>query len=146
MKEIPSVTTMVEELKRQTHQFVLVLSDYYYSDTVDMWRDLCGKKSVIVIDSTSQLPVIVSAIVGLTEGTLDVTDLKEHLGGGGAELIAQLSNIEIGAQAKLRHALPHPIPKVGDIFANKGDLWPIQSGETLNKNDFMGLSDSIEYL
>ena len=146
-KEVPSVKAMVDVLKQQTHQFVLVLSDYYYRDTLELWRDLCGEKSVIVIDSTSQLPAVISAIIGLTEGTLDVTDLKKHHGEhGNSKLIAQLSNIEIGAQAALRHALPHPVPKAGDIFANKGDVWPIQPGEATNSDSSVEATDHIEYL
>ena len=72
--------------------------------------------------------------------------LKEHLGKyGDSELIAQLSNIDIGAQAKLRHALPHPVPKAGDIFANKGDTWPIQPGESPEEEP-AETPDHIEYL
>lgn len=127
--EIPSVKTVVEALKEKTHQFVLVLSDYRYN-AFSKWSELCGEGSVIMIDTTLQLPKVISAIIGLTEGTLDVTQLKKHLDDQGtAKLINQLSKIDIGAQARLRRNLPHPVPKLGDIFAKKGDLWPIQPGE-----------------
>jgi hypothetical protein len=62
------------------------------------------------------------------------------------DLIKQLSSIDIGAQAKLRHALPHPVPKAGDIFRNKGDLWPIQPGEEDAEDTPMEAPDHIEYL
>lgn len=123
--EVPSLETMVKTLKEKTHQFVLILRDYYYDDTVKLWEDLCGEKNVIQIRSTKQLPLIISAIIGLTEGTLEITDLPEHLRDTNDDsLIQQLSKIDIGAQAKLRHALPHPVPKAGDVFAKKEDIWP----------------------
>lgn len=150
MQEVPSVQAMVADLKRVTHQFVLVLSRYSYHDTLYLWRELCGENSVIVIDSTRQLPAVISAIIGLTEGTLDLAELEKYLDGipNKADLIEQLSGIDVGAQAKLRHALPHPVPKAGDIFKDKGDTWPIQPGEASGE-DGDGSEETenhIEYL
>lgn len=148
MSEIPSVQKMTAELKQKTHQFVLVLAKQYYTDTLDMWTNLCGRNSVIVIEHTRQLPKIISAIIGLTEGTLDIAELEEYLGDtpNKSDLIRQLSNIDIGAQAKLRHALPHPVPKAGDIFRNKSDTWPIQPGETSEEDEPEETPGHIEYL
>lgn len=144
-KEMPDVKQMVKRLKEQTHQFVLLLEDYRYSAYAD-WRRLCGDKSVIIISSTEQLPKVISAIIGLTEGTLDVTDLRKHLGDDAtSELISELSKIEIGAQAVLRHKLPHPVPKAGDIFDKKDDLWPIQAGSDA-ENSPVSTDNGIEYL
>ncbi len=144
--EIPSIESMVEELKRKTHQFVLVLNNYYYGDTLDVWRDLCGSKSVIEIESTRQLPDVISAIIGLTEGTIDIAELSEHIGYGNNHLINQLSNIDIGAQAKLRHKMLHPVPKAGDIFKKKTDIWPIQPDEKSDTEEDVKDTDHIEYL
>ena len=80
LSKIPSVEEMVAELKKKTHQFILILRSYFYNDTVQMWKDLCGDSSVIMIDSTYQLPKVVSSIIGLTEGNLDITDLEKYLG------------------------------------------------------------------
>ncbi len=144
MVVIPTIQEMVSELKKKTHQFVLVVRDHY---TTGFWRELCGDKSVIEISSTRQLPAVISAIVGLTEGTMDIASLRQHLGvSAGANLLMQLSNIEIGAQAKLRHAMPHPVPKAGDIFAKKGDTWPIQPGDTTKEDEPAEDQDHIEYL
>ena len=146
-RELPSVRAMVKELKQKTHQFILVMRDHAYHDTLELWRDLCGEKSVIVIHSTKQLPAVISAIIGLTEGTIDVVGLEEYLGKfGDTDLVRQLSNIDIGAQAKLRHLLPYPVPKAGDIFANKGDIWPIQPGEVSPEDESVESPDRIEYL
>lgn len=143
-REFPTVSGMIKELKSKTHQFVLILRDYSYDDTVERWRDLCGKNCVIIIDSTKQLPVVISAIIGLTEGTLDIGELDEYLKERGcADLVQQLSQIEIGAQAKLRHQLPYPVPRKGDIFASKGDDWPIQEATDA---EVPTAKDEIQYL
>ena len=143
--EIPTIEAMVKELKAKTHQFVLILKDYTYGDTVQLWRNLCGDGSVIVIESTRQLPLVIAAIIGLTEGTLEVVGLDEYFGNNASpSLIAQLSKIDIGAQARLRHNLPHPVPKEGDIFVNKSDLWPIQPGE--DSGETPAETDEITYL
>ena len=145
--KMPSLKTMVETLKEKTHQFVLILRDHYYSDTVELWEKLCGKNSVILIRSTKQLPLIISAIIGLTEGTIEVTDLPEYLRDANDDtLIRQISKIDIGAQAKLRHALPHPVPRAGDIFAKKEDIWPIEPGEDDSADSATTEDDEIRYL
>lgn len=66
MTRIPSMNQMIKELKNKTHQFILVLNS---RSAAGFWRELCGEKSVIEIDSTHQLPAVISAIIGLTEGT-----------------------------------------------------------------------------
>ena len=142
-REFPNIENMIRELKRKTHQFILVLSDYNYS-ALSRWKDLCGENCVITIDSTRQLPAVISAAIGLTEGSLDIGNLNQHLGEYcSTRLIRELSRIEIGAQAKLRHQLPHPVPQKGDIFASKGDTWPLQ-GENNATSTVNG--DEIQYL
>lgn len=143
MTRIPSMNQMIKELKNKTHQFILVLNS---RSAAGFWRELCGEKSVIEIDSTHQLPAVISAIIGLTEGTVDITGIDQHLGNKASRnLISQLSNIDVGAQAKLRHAMVHPIPKAGDIFTNKGDIWPAAEdgdGDSVSAES----SEHIEYL
>ncbi len=143
---IPSLEEMVKTLKEKTHQFVLVLRDHRYYDTAEKWYNLCGKQSVIIIDSITDLPRIIACIIGLTEGTVDVAKLGDALTyvSGKVALIKQLSKIDIGAQLRLRHALPHPIPKAGDIFASKDDLWPIQA-EGASEKDAPTVPSHIEY-
>lgn len=138
MSRIPTIDKMIEELKRKTHQFILVVKNK--DSAANFWRQLCGEGSVIQFESTRQLPEVISAIIGLTEGTLDIGDLESHLGNSNDfNLIRQLSKIDIGAQARLRHALPHPVPKKGDVFAKKGDLWPIPArkpdGDTVAESE-----------
>ncbi len=144
MSRIPSFETVVKELKRKTHQFILVVRDTSYRSIASYWEGVCGKGSVIEIDSTLQLPKVISSIIGLTEGTLDITDLNQIFDRSEQSIIADLGNIDIGAQAKLRHALPHPVPKAGDIFRTKDDLWPIQAEEAVEEEEIP--TSKIEYL
>lgn len=145
LSRIPTMEEMIAKLKSKTHQFILAVKPYEY--TTDFWRDLCGEKSVVTISSTRQLPSVISAIIGLTEGTLNIVDLEKHLGqSDNTGLIAELSGIDIGAQAKLRHALPHAVPKAGDVFANKGDIWPLQPDEVEGEESPVQTSGDIEYL
>ena len=143
----PSLNGMVADLKKVTHQFVLLVGDVVYRD-LSFWTELCGEKSVINISSTDQLPEVISAIIGLTESTLSIGDLEAHFGGNAKYgLLANLAQIEIGAQAKLRRALPHPVPKKGDIFENKGDLWPVQNVTEMTEDDDADAEkDEIVYL
>lgn len=146
--EMPEIEQMVKALKEKTHQFILVLDSFYYGDTVTSWQELCGKDSVIVIESTSQLPDVISTIIGLTEGTIDITEIEKYVPSANNQLIRCLSGIAIGAQAELRHAMKHPIPKAGDVFLNKGDVWPIS--ETIpseeDSTETEPSADPIEYL
>lgn len=147
--EVPTVKSMVKKLKEVTHQFVLVMRDYSYGDTVDLWTELCGENSVVIIDSTIQLPAVISAIIGLTEGTIDQAGIGEYLAGFGIHdnrLVNGLSVIDIGAQAKLRHYMKHAVPAAGDIFTEKTDVWPaIASANTEEKSEPVD-GDHINYL
>ncbi len=143
MREIPSFKKVVKDLKAKTHQFILVVDNH--SSTYEYWREVCGKKSVVRISTTGQLPEVISAIIGLAEGTIDITDIGNTVACHcGSSTIYDLNNIEIGAQAKLRQALPFPIPKIGDIFRTKEDLWPIQPDEKVGDEEKP--STEIEYL
>lgn len=144
--ELPDIKSMIAELKSKTHQFVIVMSDYSYDDTVSSWRELCGDNSVLMINSTKQLPKVISAIIGLTEGTLDISDIADYVDGD-SRLSYQLAKIDIGAQAKLRHNMEHPVPKEGDVFMNKNDIWPIPSGEITKEGaEESTPADTIQYL
>lgn len=143
MPEIPTVKDVVAELKKKTHQFVLVIPEGGYGNnhTTNCWKRLCGSGSVIEINSTNQLPEVISTIIGLTEGTIDITDISERVD---TKIAVQLSRIDIGAQLRLRHKLKHPVPKAGDIFINKDDIWP--SDKTDDDENAALADDDVNYL
>lgn len=126
--ELPSINQVVTDLKKKTHAFVLIPTQHTWDSgfVIDSWRQLYGRNSVILIDTTRDLPQVIASIIGLTEGVLDIMGIDQFTEGRLAkETIDGLSQINLQAQLRLRHALPHPLPKRGDIFASKDDLWPI---------------------
>lgn len=143
MTSIPTLQEVISKLKDNTHQFVLALNSYVAS----FWRELCGDRSVVRIDSTRQLPAVISAIIGLTEGTMDIAGIAEHLGrSASTRVVEDIAYIDIGAQARLRHKWRIPVPKKGDIFAHKGDLSPMQPGDAAEADTEAEATDQIRYL
>ncbi len=135
------IQRMVKRLKEVTHQFVLVVKhyDWAYNRAQHAWEELVGTSNVITIRSTWALPAVISAIIGLTEGTLELSNLKQHLGEHYTEeLYFDLGALE-AKQETLRSAMLHPVPKKGDIFRTKEDAWPIQPGDP----DYVEVSDEV---
>lgn len=130
MDEIPSLNEVIRDLKKVTHPFVILVDPS--RGARQFWEGLFGVKSVVTISTTEELPAVISAIIGLTEGTLEVSAIKSYLEGkvDNDDTVLDVCRIKAGAQAELRHKLPHPVPVKGDLFATKEDLWPIQPGET----------------
>ena len=131
MKETPSLEKVVRDLKKKTFPFVIIPKKAH-PDARKFWEEIMGEKNVIMIDSTYELPAVISAVIGVTEGVIEVTDIEPYLKDKvkSPETIRCVSRIKAGAQAQLRHKLPHPVPQKGDLFASKEDLWPIQPGGT----------------
>lgn len=125
---------VVEDLLTLSHAFFLQVDDD--SDAYGFWKEIYGRERVIQIPSTEYLPQVQAAIVGLTEGTLSLSNtagwLVQHKVSQSMadELVDQLARIPLGAQATLRDKLEHTLPKTGDIYQSKTDLWP-SSGDQI---------------
>lgn len=125
---------VVRDLLKQSHAFALILPSYY-SHMAGQWQKIYGAERVIKIPDTRYLPQIQGAVIGLTEGTLHSSEVYGWLHSHGVPraqakaLDQELQHIPMGAQAALRARLPHPVPKAGDVFAAKTDLWPIDAGD-----------------
>lgn len=131
-----TIPEVVRDLKQHAHAFVLVLGGSEHSYVNRFWEKSYGSNCVISIQSTEYLPQVMAAIIGLTEGTLGFVAVEPYfrthnIGAQVAsDLAGQLSKIDIKAQAVLRHKIEqsgHAIPRAGDIFAQKTDLWPINN-------------------
>ena len=132
---VPHVTLhtkdVVNDLLAQAHAFFLQVGDS--SSTRAFWTDLFGPERVVLLPSVELLPQVQAAIIGLTEGTLDPDQLTEFLSETGVDqrdakaIVRSVINIPIAAQA----ALPNfeRRPKVGDVFHEKTDLWPMDPSE-----------------
>ena len=128
--QLPTTKKMVAEVLKIAHGFVIQVGDK--QGVTKFWTDLYGKERVVIIPGTELLPETEAAIIGLTEGVLDLqnlgTFLREdaELSDTSAKAIERaVVNIPLRAQAKLPNF--NKIPKAGDLFAKKGDLWPIGS-------------------
>jgi hypothetical protein len=132
-QSLPDTKELVRSLKKRAHAFFLQVGDSSYTES--HWRGIYGSDRVIQLPDTKYLPHVQATIIGLTEGTLGVSEVedfltKNNLSTDVAKSIARaVANIPVAEQAKLREKLEHPVPKAGDIFADKADLWPINPDE-----------------
>jgi hypothetical protein len=86
------------------------------------------------VPETRLLPETKAAIIGLTEGNLELSTVESFLieeakisPRDASEIKRAVAGIPIGAQVMLPNFAK--IPLKGDIFAQKGDLWPIPKEE-----------------
>lgn len=126
-KEIPNTKQVVADLLKRAHAFFLYVETGHRCAGV--WERLFGKERVVAIPNSQFLPYIKAAIIGLTEGVLDLQTVEDYLGDSeigrtnAREIKRAVSHIPIGAQA----ALPNfnKLPLKGAKFAKKGDVWPM---------------------
>ncbi len=125
-RNLPSTQDVVRDLLKRSHAFCLLVSADYR--VTNYWTEVMGAERVVAIPTTELLPEVISVIVGLTEGTLELSSVAEYLkklgvGKNDAESIERsVRNIPIGAQTVLENF--NNIPVRGDIFNTKEDLWP----------------------
>lgn len=136
--QVPTVKEAVKQMLETTHAFYIGLGDDWTFDrhgrsALECWTELLGKDRVIPLYGMSGeiVPYVQGVITGLTEGTINMIDVPKYLGEAGVSksdisvITKAVINVPVGAQAKLLDRLPHPLPKEGDLFENKTDLWPI---------------------
>lgn len=124
---LPDVHEMVSDLLTRTHTFFLQVGAQEH--VTKQWTRIMGEGRVLVLPRTELLPQVISAIIGLTEGVIDLQTIKDFLQNNGVDktdaskIVRSVAGIEIGAQAMLPGF--NEIPRAGDIFAEKTDLWPV---------------------
>lgn len=136
--QVPTVKEAVKQMLETTHTFYIGLGDDYTRDrygrtALQCWAEMLGEDRVIPLYGMSGeiVPYVQGVITGLTEGTINMMDVPKYLGEVGVSksdastITKAVMNVPVGAQAKLLSQLPHPLPKEGDLFNNKTDLWPI---------------------
>lgn len=131
-RNLPDTAQVVKDLQTRAHSFFLQVADR--ADVKDQWTELYGSDYTVMLPGgTEYLHGVKACIIGLTEGVLDLSSSVEFLRGHGIpaeaarQIVRAVSHIPIGAQA----ALPNfsKLPKAGDLFREKTDLWPIDSKE-----------------
>ena len=125
----------VEELGRQAlqkwHTFFLQVSSNPY--TTGYWSQVLGREQVVMLPRTEDLAVVQAAIIGLTEGVLDLQSVPDFLAEArvnrrdAMQIVRAVSNIPLRAQAMLPNF--DRIPLKGSIFASREDIWPINGSQ-----------------
>jgi len=129
--DLPSTKEMVREFLTRSHAFFLQVGEA--PDTTRFWTNVFGEDRIVVLPNTKLMPQVMAAIIGLTEGSLDLQTVQEFLQKNNVSkenaklILRSVANIPIGAQAALSNFAKKP--KKGDIFANKTDVWPIGASE-----------------
>ena len=124
-KNLPSTKEIVSDLLKTTHAFALLVG----SSAVNYWNQIFGPDRVVVIPSVEYLPEVKAAIIGLTEGVLELSTLEDYLVKDAGmdpfdatRIKRAVAVIPIGAQVMLENF--DKVPLIGDIFEKKEDLWP----------------------
>jgi hypothetical protein len=127
-KQIPDTQQVVVDLLKKSHAFMIQVGRK--SDATRFWRNIYGNDRIVIVPDVTYLPEVEAAIVGLTEGTIDLQGvigfLRENaqMSQANAVMIREaVSSIPLRAQADLPNFAK--VPLKGDIFAKKGDVWPI---------------------
>jgi hypothetical protein len=129
-KDLVTSKFIVSEMLKRWHGFVLQIDADEWPTTTRYMNDRFGAERVVRVYNSSLLPLYKTAIIGLTEGVYDLEGTVLMLRAAGAsekdaqKITEHVSGIPIGAQAELRARLPHSLPKAGDLFAQRADLWP----------------------
>lgn len=124
-----TIEDVVADLLKLSHAFFIRVKDSW--NTYSFWKEIYGENRVITIPDTTILPQVEAALIGLTEGTLGISSVRGWLKQHGisdylaGDLTDQMAKIPLGAQADLIAKLERSLPKSGDIFAKKTDLWPV---------------------
>jgi len=109
----------------RAHAFVLQVGDS--QSTSRFWTNHIGENRLVMLPDTKYTPYVQAAIIGLTEGTLILSDIVDflqefNLDKGICNRIAEaVSGIPIGAQSQLLSFSRRP--QKGDLFAGKPDVW-----------------------
>lgn len=128
-KNLPTNVELVRDLLRRAHAFALLVTRGRDSSIVYHWQRLYGKDRVVIMPEIEYLPQVMAIITGLTEGTVDLRSAVDYLSDqeiskpNARMIVDAVAHIPLGAQ----RALPNysKLPKKGDVFRQKTDLWPI---------------------
>lgn len=131
-KHLPDTAQAVRDLQKQAHAFFLQVETR--RDVKDQWTELYGGDHVIQLpDGTNNLPFIEAVIIGLTEGVLDLQTAGDFLRECGVrkneadQIIRAVAHIPLSAQTYSENF--YKLPKAGDLFKEKTELWPIDPSE-----------------
>ena len=129
--DLPSTREVVQDLQKRAHAFFLQVEDD--PRTHQFWTEIFGAEHVVMLPRIELLPQIQAIIIGLTEGTLTLDQVKPFLAEFKVSpadidrIVRSVSNIPLGAQAELRRGIR--VPQQGDLYNSKTDLWLMDPNE-----------------
>ncbi len=135
---LPDNRELVQYLLTQAHAFGLLVEGRRSSLRAG-WEDMFGKEHVIMLPRIELVPHVMATIIGLTEGAIDLQSAVDFLTGreigkGEAhQVVDAVAHIPLGAQQTLPNFAR--MPKKGDVFATKTDLWPVDVSDSAPKAD-----------
>ncbi len=144
-QRIPDTAQAVEDLQEKSHAFYLHVPGWSRDNRVlDQWTDLYSPEYVVTLpEGTTHVHLMKAVIIGLTEGVLDLQSAKDFLLTHQASpsvannIIRAVAHIPLGAQRLAKNY--GKLPKAGDLFLEKTDLWPVDPA-TLEAKDGSGTS------
>lgn len=127
-KDLPDTAKVVTDLQARAHAFFLQVGDR--SDVKRQWLDLYGADHFVMLPGggTHHLHYVKAIICGLTEGVLDLNTAAEFLqehkipASDAKRIVRAVAHIPLGAQTLFPNF--DKLPKAGDLFSSKTDLWP----------------------
>ena len=130
---LPDTGRMVTDLQQQAHAFFLQVGNR--SDVTEQWTEFYGTDHVVKLPNTGTLYLhcVEAVIIGLTEGTLSLGRAAGYLKLHGVpeedarSIVRAVAHIPVGAQMLCPNF--NKLPKVGDVFRNKTDTWPLTQDE-----------------
>lgn len=131
---LPSTKEVVQDLLKRAHAFLLEVEGWG-GNMHSFWVKVFGPERVVILPNVNLLPQVQAVIIGLTEGTLGLSEVKDFLIDNKVSeyntgrIAKSVSNIPIGAQAALRGDIK--LPQKGDLFKEKTDLWPVDPNDVI---------------
>jgi hypothetical protein len=136
--KLPKTAQVVRDLQTRAHAFFLQVNGR--SDVSAQWTKLYGAKHVVHLTwGTEYLHCVEACIIGLTEGVLDLGSSVEFLRENevphdmARRIVDAVSHIPLEEQRKYPNF--GLLPKAGDVFRQKTDLWPVPPEELADLGD-----------
>ncbi|MBI2463236.1 MAG: hypothetical protein HYV65_03330 [Candidatus Spechtbacteria bacterium] len=130
--KLPNTAQVVRDLQTKAHAFFLQVGNR--RDVADQWSDLYGAGHFVMLpEGTNNLHCVKAIIIGLMEGVLSLGSALEFLTEhnvsefSARQIIHAVAHIPLGAQMLSPNF--DKLPKAGDLFREKTDLWPVDPSE-----------------
>ncbi|HCC23097.1 TPA: hypothetical protein DF272_02870 [Candidatus Falkowbacteria bacterium] len=134
--KLPDTAQVVKDLQTRAHAFFLLVDNSHY--VIEQWKALYGSDHFVFLPNgtTEYIHFVNACIIGLTEGVLDLQTAREFLlehklsRPEADSVVRAVAHIPLGAQAQYPNF--DNLPKAGDLFREKTDLWPVEPSEVEN--------------